>query len=292
MATRIVGIVLVRNEENFVGWAVRNALDFCDEWIVVDNRSTDGTLAELEGLSRLHPHVRLLQVSDATTTNGLLQEYVGQQVWVFGLDGDEIYDRDGLMRLRERIFAGEFDGIWKLTGHTLHVWEVDLHSSEASGYLTPAAEPATKLYNFAHLAGWRPDRQRLHGSPEVKPEYKQGKLNLGRITAWEACDFRNLHLCFFPRTVGEPDGGRDNITDKFAKHAWRRPLMKLLLALPFVGSAFERYARPRSQTIKQRNYMRGDQVSRGIEGFGRPSRPGVAALLEQVSARRRASDRD
>ena len=39
MATRIVGIVLVRNEENFVTWAIQNAIDFVDEMLVIDNMS-------------------------------------------------------------------------------------------------------------------------------------------------------------------------------------------------------------------------------------------------------------
>ena len=51
MATRILGIVLVRNEENFVTWAIENAIDFVDEMLVIDNLSRDGTPDRLATLA-------------------------------------------------------------------------------------------------------------------------------------------------------------------------------------------------------------------------------------------------
>ena len=40
---RIVGIAMVRDEDAFVDRAVRNALDACDEVVLVDHRSRDET---------------------------------------------------------------------------------------------------------------------------------------------------------------------------------------------------------------------------------------------------------
>lgn len=39
----IIGIVLVKNEDLFIDGVLTNILDFCDEIIVADNLSKDGT---------------------------------------------------------------------------------------------------------------------------------------------------------------------------------------------------------------------------------------------------------
>ena len=108
MVTRIVGICLVRNEENFALWALGNALDFCDEILVIDNFSSDRTYPLLERFAAANPKVRLIRDANASGTNAYIQEYIGQDVWLFGIDGDEIYDREGLARFRARLLAGEF----------------------------------------------------------------------------------------------------------------------------------------------------------------------------------------
>jgi translin len=53
--TRIVGIGLFRDEDLHVERAVRNVFGFCDELILVDHRSRDGTHAILARLAAEHP---------------------------------------------------------------------------------------------------------------------------------------------------------------------------------------------------------------------------------------------
>jgi hypothetical protein len=43
MSVRVVGIVLVRNEDMFVERAIRNVAAFCDRIHAVDHVSTDST---------------------------------------------------------------------------------------------------------------------------------------------------------------------------------------------------------------------------------------------------------
>lgn len=301
MATRIVGIVLVRNEENFVTWAVENAIGFVDEMLVIDNMSRDTTPARLAALAARHARIRLVRDAQADGTNRHLQPYIGEDVWVFGLDGDEIYDRDGLARLRARVLGGEFAGRWSVTGHSLHATVVDFDRGRATGYVTPAAAAATKLYNFAAIASWHANTQRLHGRPVLKPGYiydREGADPVGPV--WTASDFRNLHMCFFPRSSS--DGAaevRANITDRSFRNVVRRPLFKALQALGVKGRLAD-YLAQRSGLKKPLRYMRGDVVERELgAGFGRPSdhaeldpRAGdVEALVATISARRaRAPD--
>lgn len=299
MTTRIVGIVLVQNEEHFVTWAISNALEFCDELLVIDNRSRDATPDKLAALAAAHPDkIRLIQEPNALRTNGYLQPYIGKDVWVFGLDGDEIYDREGLARLKRRLLAGEFARSWTIFGHSLHAMQVDLENHAASGHITPVAAPATKLYNFAAMESWHSNTQRLHGMPVLKAGFSaRDERSLAREADWEHCDFRNVHLCFFPRSsINVEVETRANITDRSFRNVVRRPLFKALQAIGLGKGKLGAYLAPRASLKKPLRYARGDIEERGLAGFGRPSdysaldpqAAEVERLIAQVSARRAA----
>lgn len=296
MTIRIVGIVLVQDEENFITWAIGNAIEFCDEILVIDNLSRDATPARLAALAARHSKIRLIRESNPLRTNAFVQPYIGKDVWVFGLDGDEIYDPAGLARLRRRLLAGAYADHWSVSGHSVHATRIDLGSGVATGYATPAAAPATKLYNFAIIESWHENTQRLHGSPVLKPGYDL-KKHLGRAQteSWEDCDLRNVHLCFFPRSRRNAEVEiRKNITDRSFRNVVRRPLFRALQSFGLAGGQLGRYLAPRATIKKFVRYMRGDLEERQVGGFGRPADyadldPDAAAteaMLAAISARR------
>ena len=298
MATRIVGIVLVRNEENFVTWAIENAIGFVDEMLVIDNLSRDGTTGRLAALAARHPKLRVIRDSQPDHTNRHLQAYVGEDVWVFGLDGDEIYDREGLARMRRRLLGGEFAQCWTVFGHSLHATVLDLDRGLATGYVTPPAAPATKLYNFAIIESWHANTQRLHGRPVLKPGYDLHTTGQVGTAGWADSDFRNLHMCFFPRSsLDVATEVRPNITDKSFRNVVRRPVFKALQAMGVKGRLAD-YLAKRSGLKKPLRYMRGDVAQLALgSGFGRPADHAlldpraskVEALIAAVSARRSAA---
>ena len=272
MATRIVGIVLVRNEENYVSWAIENAIGFVDEMLVIDNMSRDGTSDRLASLASRHSQIHVIKDSQADRTNRHLQEYIGQDVWVFGLDGDEIYDRAGLARMRHRVLTGEFARCWTVFGHSLHATVLDFDRGRVTGYVTPPAAPATKLYNFAIMESWHSTTQRLHGRPVLKPGYAfTDNWKKTMKGGWEESDFRNLHMCFFPRSsFDEETELRANITDRSFRNVVRRPVFKALQALGVKGKLAD-YLAQRSGLKKTLRYMLGDVVEMAADaGFGRP----------------------
>ncbi len=282
MATRIVGIVLVRNEENFVAWALHNALDFCDEWLLIDNLSTDATAARLAAIAALHPRVQVISERNPLRTNAYLQAFIGEDVWVFGLDGDEIYDRSGLLRLRTRLLAGAYANAWSVQGHSLHATTLDLAAGTALGYGTPESAPATKLYNFRLIASWHVNTQRLHGNPVLLPGHNLGqRVALADTEAWEHCDFRNLHLCFFPRSRRQDEPVRMNITDRSFRNVVRRPVFRALQAMGLARGKLAAYVAPRVALKKLVRYMHGDLVTRSLDGIGRPQH---AAALDPAWA--------
>lgn len=265
---KIVGVCLVKNEEHFIGWALGNAAAFCDEILVMDNRSEDRTGAIVKKLAEQHSHIRVIEVEDANKTHTHVEHLAGTDTWVFGIDGDEIYDRDGLARLRPRVLAGEFDAYWRVYGHTIHTRQLDLEALTASGYVPPAARSITKLYNFAGVDSWRqPNHERLHGKDMVfRPGYHwDHAYNFWEHEGWDASDCRCLHLCFGPRSDHDRKGDpRANPVDvKKARRIVKRLTTDLMRLL---DRDYDR-----KKNYKYRHYALGPVVHEAISGFGRPS---------------------
>lgn len=201
--TRIVGICLFRNEEYFLERAIRNVAAFCDDIILVDNESDDFSGQVAAALMKDLPHVTYVKVASPHRTQGLISHLAGTKTWVLGIDGDEVYDPEGLARLRPRILAGEFDDYFQLRGHSLHCTGLDPVSFlTANGYMTPAARPVTKLYNFAGISWWGGIAQRLHGWDIVFRDrmFYTRSRHFNQDQSWDECDLRLLHLCFLPRS--------------------------------------------------------------------------------------------
>jgi len=199
-----VGVWLLRNEEYFAGWSLMNAAGFCDRVLVMDNGSRDRTREIVEAVIARHPHVEIMDVEDARDTHKYFEDFAGTRTWVFGVDGDEIYDPAGLARLRPRLLAGEFDRYWRIAGHMRHVLGIRFDRAEASSYVQPEAPEVTKLYNFGAMETWRPGpHERLHGLKSIvyRPGYgRDSELCVWREQSWDNALFRCLHLCFMPRS--------------------------------------------------------------------------------------------
>lgn len=259
---KVVGIMLVRNEDRFVEWAIRSAIGVCDEFLVCDHESTDGTPAILARLqTEFSPRLRVRRCRDSGESHRMIQAYAGTKTWVFGVDGDEIYDPTALARLRARLAAGEFDASWALFGNVLNVRRLDLSAARAEGHLAPPCRSMTKLYNFAAIDGWSGRIvERLHGG-EIR--FRAGfdaslRRNLHDESTWSAADFRCLHLCFLPRS--SQDAGettpRPNIMDRHALSIGKL-VARLRAAL----------GGPAPTDWKEQKYARGPLVTEDISDF-------------------------
>lgn len=221
---RITGVVLVRNEDLTVGRAVRNAAAFCDEWIFCDHESTDGTTEILSQLATEVPSGQFHRIAHPRESHDLIRGLAGQNRWIFGLDGDEIYDPSRLLHLRARLLAGEFHDHWMILGNVLHVTKLDEEGLSATGHLAPPCRSMTKLYNFAAIDSWGGYCvERLHGG---KPAFRGGynankRLAMHEANPWESSDFRCLHLCFQRRSSRDDIGAaRANIMETLGPVRW------------------------------------------------------------------------
>jgi hypothetical protein len=249
----IVGIVLARNEDIFIRRAIENAAAFCDAWIFCDHDSQDGTADILKDLAASLPRAEYHRIAHPSESHDLIAPYAGSDSWIFGLDGDEIYEASRLARLRSRIVAGKFHNDWMLLGNVLHVTALDISAASATGHLAPPSRSMTKLYNFSHLQQWPgPCPERLHGGT---PVFKEGRSADARRmlygeASWEDADFRCLHLCFLHRSsLDKDDAPRTNIMEQNAMTPLRRVLSFVTGSSPAQGWKQERYGRGPAVTV-------------------------------------------
>ena len=226
---KIIGIVLVKNEDRFIEPVLRNIVDFCDELIVLDDYLTrDNTGKIVKALIKEEPKIVYKKIIRLVSSHEMIEKYAGTDTWIFAVDGDEIYDHDGLMRFRKRIEAGEFDKWWCIFGNVLNIKQIDDDLKTAEGYLAPPCRSMTKLYNFSAIDAWEgPCRERLHGGTiHFREGYDESlRLDLYKTIDWASADYRCLHACFVRRSsIDENDNYRLDIMDRAAVPWWRRKL--------------------------------------------------------------------
>lgn len=264
---RIVGSVLVRNEDVFVEPAVRNAAAFCDRIHAVDHVSSDATWEILQALAREYEHVDARRARHARVSHELLEPYVGTDTWVLRIDGDELYDPAGLALMRGRLDDGEFRGVFRVLGNVLHALELDEDDLTASGYLSPPSRPISALYNLAAVESWTGCPERLHaGDPVFRAGYDWGSVEpLYERRSWEDSPLRCLHACFLRRSSGDSDGAwRHNLGEL---GAYRRGalgtaerVVRTVVRRP-AGDPRQVAMRRAGSGWKQEKYRRGDVVT-------------------------------
>jgi hypothetical protein len=267
MSREIVGIVLVRNEDVFVEQAIRNVAEFCDHIHAVDHVSTDRTWDVLRALAREYDRLDVQRVRHAGQSHELIEQYAGEEVWVFGVDGDELYDPARLASFREELLSGAYRDVFKIASNVLNCVRLDPEQQTATGYLSPPSRSITKLYNFAAIDSWSGDgSERLHGGTIVfRDGYDEHAVdNIGERLQWDESPLRCLHACFLRRSSQDPEPSgaapARPILEQTGMHdrSWRGAVKRRL-----------RPPRPPAETMdwKQQKYMRGELVTLDASPF-------------------------
>jgi hypothetical protein len=264
---RIVGSVLVRNEDVFVERAIRNVSHVCDRIHVLDQESVDRTSDLLRSLANELDHVEVVRSADARDSHRVLEQYVGTETWVLGVDGDELFDPEALRRLRDDLLAGAYADVFRLKGHVLNCDELQREAGRriASGYMAPPSRPVTKLFNMAAVTSWSGCPERLHaGTADFRDGFDWDTMRyLSEDTTWDSDPLRLLHVCFLRRSSRDgldPEGGRVSMWET---GAFRRGLLGLPHRL-----RYRRHMDPRlreyrkaGRNWKQEWYQRGEWVT-------------------------------
>ena len=262
---RIIGILLIKDEDVFVERIISNIVRFCDEIIIADNQSIDNTVSVVESLQKKFPKIQYYSVEHPSKSHDLISCYANNPVWVFAVDGDELYDPKGLSVLRRKILGGEFNNSWVLFGNVLNCIKFDLPGGEATGYLSPPCRSMTKLYNFSRIKAWSGDcPERLHGGRITFNEgaHALQRLDLNERISWDDSFFRCLHLCFLRRSSKEKSDSkglviRKNISDKNSEG--------IIGKIFSVGAVL--LGSQQKSAWKNEKYMRGELVTKDISSF-------------------------
>jgi len=211
LRVRVVGSILVRNEDRFLERAIRNVAMFCDEIYAFDHMSTDATFEILRSLEDEFDHLRVARGVRTSASHRPLERFCGTQTWALGVDGDELFDPGGLARLREALDAGEHQDVFRLKGHVLNCDELDDVEAVARGYLAPPSRPITKLFYLGAVHDWTGASERLHdGWPTFLKGYNWESMRyLSEMQSWDADPLRCLHVCFLRRSNADAAGDYD-----------------------------------------------------------------------------------
>jgi len=238
---------------------VRNIADFCDRIHAYDHVSTDSTWEILRSLARDYDHIDAHRTHHAADSHRALEKYAGTPTWVFGVDGDELYDRGRLGTFRLSLLEGSFASVFKVASNVLNCVELDPERAVASGYLSPPSRSITKLYNFAAIESWKGDgAERLHGGELVfRNGYDEQSVdNIGERLSWDETPLRCLHMCFLRRSSAE------------SRHdpGWARPILEEtgMQDRSLLGAVKRRIRGrrpPRVSAWKREKYMRGELVT-------------------------------
>jgi hypothetical protein len=263
--TSIVGSVLVRNEDVFVEQAIRNVVGFCDRIHIVDHVSDDATWEIVQTLARELDHVDARRSRNSGTAQQLLEPYAGTDTWVIGVDGDELYDEEGLARLRSDLLDGAHGDVFRIKAHVLNCDRLDPAAGTASGWLAPPSRPVTKLFNFGAVESWSDCPDPLQGGRIVfRPGYHwESRRDLTEGTGWETDPLRCLHVCFLRRSSRDPEDASRGRTNLDESRAFDRGLMgsvKRLIRRPQPPSKIRELER-QGKNWKREWYARGEHVT-------------------------------
>lgn len=264
---KIIGIILVKNEDVFIERAIRNVLDFCDKIIITDHNSEDHTFEICKRLAAEFSKIELYRIDHAADSVKFIAPYYNTNTWIFAVDGDEIYDPEGLKIMRKKILGGVFLESWCIFGSVLNVAELNLKVATARGYLAPPSRPITKLYNFSIIEDWQDcTTERLHGGTIIfKPEFHSGlRRYLHEELTWEETYFRCLHVAFLTRS------SRDMV--RFVATRLNPDELHQIASMPglfqrFLASLRLRLGQFFRRDWKNRKYRRGVLVTKDIRQF-------------------------
>ncbi len=211
MSIEIIGICLVKNEDIYIERVLKNISGFCDKIRVIDNGSTDDTIEIVKKCIKRFSNITLEHTKRINRTHKIVEGYAGEDKWIFGVDGDEIYDPKGLSVLRSEILNGDYQNFWMLRGYFYHLVQLDAKTNQAVGYLAPPSKDPNKLYNFSLLERWRADnvqpifhcQTHRFKDPQYYSQHYPKNKKLHRKYGWEDCPLRCIHTRMLQRSSKE-----------------------------------------------------------------------------------------
>lgn len=137
--------IIVKNEQNWIWYAVMSVIDYVDELLVWDTGSTDRTVDVVKSIS--HPKLKLREYHQTNPAEfTLLRQQMLESTgcdWILIVDGDEIWPRDACIQMQQLISANKFDYLisrfYNLVGDIYHYQPASAgryHIGNQTGHIT------------------------------------------------------------------------------------------------------------------------------------------------------------
>lgn len=159
MRNKITAHCIVKNEENWIWYAINSILDFIDEIFVYDTGSQDKTVEIIKSIKSSKLVFKSVSNVSGEVMTELYQEMIERTKtdWMMVLDGDEIWFKDSIKSLREFISTRGDDWLaiitpfYTLTGDIYHHQEIGAGRYQIGpykGHLTIRAMNKSKISGF------------------------------------------------------------------------------------------------------------------------------------------------
>ena len=237
-------------------------MDFCDELIIADHNSKDGTQSIARTWSDRFSHVKYRKIDDPSQSQDLIAQYYGEDVCCLQSMVMRYTKQIDWLSLKSNYWEGSFLIVGKYWGKVLHCDAYEEETKQVFGYLARPSRSMTKLYNFSLISDWEgPHSERLHGGEIVfkKELYRDRKDHSESELEWENAVFRCLHMVFLKRSSlqNHKDVSRPNIAEI---NAFSKPNKLRFRIMRWLG------VEPKSKT-KHLTYMRGERVKLDAASF-------------------------
>lgn len=155
---KITAQMIVKNEENFVWYAINSVIDYIDKMMIWDQGSTDKTIQIIKTID--NPKIIFKRVSESVETlrQKMLKETNSD--WIFILDGDEIWYESSIEYLVSSI-KGNFDCVvvpnYMMIGDIFHYQESTAGKYKIGGKVGHYNIRAVRKTEGLHIEGVYPN---------------------------------------------------------------------------------------------------------------------------------------
>lgn len=206
----ISAIVMVKNEEEYVGYSIMSMYDYVEEILVVDGGSTDGTVGIInEIINRYDKDKKIIFWEDLRPKKELIHVRTDmikkcRGKWILRLEGDEVYSDFNAKQLRKFVEKDLKDSKAKSIGWPYHFFVENLNIR------VPIGEPHTlATIMIKNEEGMHADHHYRDGKTETF--YDEGWFDKDNkeVSIWHPYDNQTLinrniaihHYAFFKSTT-------------------------------------------------------------------------------------------